>query len=594
MTRNQWLVTIGAVIVVSLLAVACVAVLALGMLADRGASTPASGPAAEPTAQVTTEVREEAEPPSSQEESPPAQQQESSPTEPPASSESAESQERREGGTLTLVGADPATLDPHLVTDFDSATYIVEIFSGLVSLDPDLQIVPDLAKDWDIDESGTVYTFHLREEAQFHDGKPVTAQHFKWSFERALDPATGSTVSSLYLNDIVGAMDKLEGEADEVTGVQVIDDHTLQITIDAPKAYFLAKLTYPTGFVLDQENVESGGDTWTDQPNGAGAYRLREYRLGEEIVLERNPFYYGEPKPALQRVRFLLAGGSAMIMYESGDIDATPVGLADIERVLDPTDPLNDELTVVAPTLSTFYVGLDNDIPPFDDPKIRQALNYAIDKDVLANVVLRQTIVPAEGVLPPKMPGYNPELDVYDFDIERAKELIAASSYGSVEDLPDITLTTSGGGAEPGIVATAVLGMLDQNLGLEVSVELVESAIFFSEVGEGSYQMFVLGWSADYPDPQDFLDIMFHTASSNNHINYSNPEVDGLLEEARVEQDHEQRMALYQEVERIIIEDAPWIPLFHSAEYWLTKPYVKGMIYPPAVVPRLKYVWLAQ
>lgn len=594
MTRNQWLLTIGAVVVVSLLAVACVAFLAIGMLADQGADSTASEPAAQPATEVTAEVREEPAGSSGSAQEDPSSSREDASTEQPVPAEPAESQARQEGGTLTLVGADPATLDPHLVTDFDSATYIVEIFSGLVSLDPDLEIIPDLATDWEIDDSGTVYTFHLREDAQFHDGKPVTAQDFKWSFERALDPATGSTVSSLYLNDIVGATDKLEGRADEVEGVQVIDDHTLQITIDAPKAYFLAKLTYPTGFVLDQANVESGGETWTDQPNGTGAFRLREYRLGEEIVLERNKFYYGEPKPALQRVDYLLAGGSAMIMYESGDIDATPVGLADIERVLDPTDPLNDELTVVAPTLSTFYVGLNNSIPPFDDPKIRQAFNYAIDRDILANVVFRQSRVPAEGILPPKMPGYNPDLDVYDFDIERAKALIEESSYGSIDNLPDITLTTSGGGSEPGIVATAVIGMLEQYLGLEVSVELVESAVYFSEVGEGNYQMFVLGWSADYPDPQDFLDIMFYSESANNHINYSNPEVDQLLEEARVEQDFDARMALYQEVERMIVEDGPWIPLFHNAEYWLTKPYVQGMIYPPAVVPRLKYVWREQ
>jgi len=501
---------------------------------------------------------------------------------------------RREGGILALTGSDPATLDPHLATDFDSATYIVEIFSGLVTLDPDLDIIPDLAKDWEVDDAGTTYTFYLREDAQFHDGKHVTAQDFKWSFERALDPETNSPVASLYLNDIVGAMDKLEGRADEVEGIQVIDDHTLRITIGAPKAYFLAKLTYPTGFVLDRENVESGGRTWADQPNGTGAFRLGEYRLGEEIVLERNAFYYGEPQPSLQRVRFLLAGGSSMIMYESGDIDTTPVGLAGIKQVQGPTDPLHEELTVVAPTLSTFYVGLNNNIAPFDDPKVRQAFNYAIDKEVLANVVFRRTRVPAEGILPPRMPGYNPDLDIYDFDPERAKELIAESNYGSVNNLPAITLTVSGAGSEPGIVATAVIGMLEQNLGVEVSVGLVEPAVFLTEAGKANYQMFILGWSADYPDPQNFLDILFHSKSASNHINYSNPEVDRLLEEARIEQDHDKRMRMYQKIERMIMEDAPWISLFHSAEYWLTKPYVRGMVYPPAIAPRLKYVWLDQ
>lgn len=593
MTRNQWILAIGGFLVVSLLAVACVAFLALGMLADRGANTTASGPVAAPEAAATVEGAPAGE---GQQ---PAQSGAPAPTEAPAAEQPAPtaagaSGERQEGGTLRLVGADPTTLDPHLVTDVASAEYVVEIFGGLVTLTPDLEIVPDLAKDWDVDDSGTVYTFHLREDAQFHDGKPVTAQDFKWSLERAADPATRSPVASVYLDDIVGAMDKIEGRADEIEGVKVIDDHTLEITIDAPKAYFLSKLTYSTAFVLDRENVESGGETWTDHANGTGPFRLREYRLGEEIILERNPFYHGEPKPAVQRVTYMLAGGSPMIMYESGDIDATTVGLADIERVLDPTDPLHDELTVVAPTLSTSYIGLNTDMPPFDDIKVRQALNYAIDKQLLADVVLRQAVVPAKSILPPRMPGYNPDLDVYNFDVERAKALIAESKYGSVENLPEITLTTSGSGAEGGPVSTAVVGMLKQNLGLDVSIELVESAVFLSEVGESRYQMFAIGWSADYPDPQDFLDLLFYSRSATNHTNYSNPEVDQLLEEARVEQDHEKRMELYQEVERMILQDAPWIPLLHGAEYWLTKPYVHGMVYPPSIVPRLKYVWLSE
>lgn len=597
MTRNQWILAIGGFLVVSLIAVACVAFLAVGMLADRRPDTTASGPAAEPEAAATVEVVPEekaqpgapasAEEPASTEGEPPAAEQ-------PAPTEAEASGERREGGTLRMVGPDPTTLDPHLVTDVSSAEYVVEIFGGLVTLTPELEVVPDLAESWDIDDTGTVYTFHLREDAQFHDGKPVTAQDFKWSLERAANPATRSPVASVYMNDIVGAMDKIEGRADEIEGVRVIDDHTLAITIDAPKAYFLSKLTYSTAFVLDQENVESGGRTWTDQPNGTGPFRLREYRLGEEIVLERNSFYHGEPKPAVQRVRFMLAGGSPMIMYESGDIDATTVGLADIERVLDPTEPLNEELTVVAPTLSTSYIGLNTNMPPFDDVNVRQALNYAIDKQLLADVVLRRAVVPAKGILPPRMPGYDPELNVYEFDVERAEELIAQSKYGSIEDLPDITLTTSGAGAEGGPVSTAVVGMLEQNLGLEVSIELVESAVFLSEVGEASYQSFAIGWSADYPDPQDFLDLLFHSESATNHTNYSNPEVDQLLEEARVEQDEERRMELYHEVERMILEDAPWIPLVHGAEYWLTKPYVRGMVYPPSIVPKLKYAWLAE
>jgi ABC-type transport system substrate-binding protein len=244
-----------------------------------------------------------------------------------------------------LPGAEPPTLDPALTQDATSAGYIVEIFSGLVTLDRDLEVVPDIAESWALSDDDTIYTFHLRHDVKFHDGKPVTAQDFKYSIERACDPATGSIVADTYLGDIVGCQAKLRGRADEVSGVVVVDDYTLEITIDSPKAYFLAKLTYPTAFVVDQDNVEGPVQPWTDKPNGTGPFRLAEYELGLRIVLERNEAYYGNPKPALEQVNFLLAGGSAMTMYETGELDAVPVGLTDIERVLDPSKRVGPVVT---------------------------------------------------------------------------------------------------------------------------------------------------------------------------------------------------------------------------------------------------------
>jgi ABC-type oligopeptide transport system substrate-binding subunit len=160
----------------------------------------------------------------------------------------------------------------------------------------------------------------------------------------------------------------------------------LQITIDGPRAYFLSKLTYPTAFVLDQENVERGGRTWTDQPNGTGPYKMAEFRFGELIVLERNEDYYRDPKPQLERINFFLAGGSRMVMYEQGQLDMTAVGLNDIERVTDPTNPLNQELRIVE-SMGIFYIGLNVNQPPFDDVKVRQAFNYALDRERIIDVV---------------------------------------------------------------------------------------------------------------------------------------------------------------------------------------------------------------
>ncbi|MCK4964892.1 MAG: peptide ABC transporter substrate-binding protein, partial [Dehalococcoidia bacterium] len=197
-----------------------------------------------------------------------------------------------ESDGFNLSGSSPSTLDPALCADAFSAGYIVEIFSGLVTLDRDLNVVEDIAESYEISTDGMTYTFHLREGVIFHDGGGVTASDFKYSIERAANPETGSPVVGAYLGDIVGVKEKLGGEADEVSGVRVVDEETLEITIDAPKAYFLAKLTHPTAFVVDEENVASGDDWWR-HPNGTGPFKLEEWRAGRHIVLERNEDFYG-------------------------------------------------------------------------------------------------------------------------------------------------------------------------------------------------------------------------------------------------------------------------------------------------------------
>ena len=189
---------------------------------------------------------------------------------------------------------------------------------------------------------GLPIPFTCAPEARFHDGKAVTAQDVKWSLERVADPDTLSPVVDQYLSDIVGVSDKLSGAASEVSGVRVIDERTVALTVDAPKAYFLSKLTYPTSFVLDQANVESGED-WIQEPNGTGPFRLAEYTVGETLRLSRNEYYHLGP-PHLDEVEMILSGGSRMILYENDEIDVTGVGLPDLERVLDPTSPLNAQV----------------------------------------------------------------------------------------------------------------------------------------------------------------------------------------------------------------------------------------------------------
>lgn len=495
------------------------------------------------------------------------------------------------GNVFRRLWQEPPTLDPHEAGDVTSAGVLVEVFSGLVTLNTSLQVAPDLAERWDVSEDGLTYTFHLRLNAKFHDGKPVTAEDIKFSFERATDTETQSPEVSAYLDDIVGVLPKLAGQTDEVTGVRVIDAHTIEITIDAPKPYFLAKLTYPTSFVLDRENLAAEGDDWVFKPNGTGPFKLAEYRVGQIIVLERNEHYYRGPA-LLDRVELILSGGSAMAMYENGEIDITGVGLSELDRVTNPLEPLNAEVVVAPPGFSLAYIGFNLSEPPFDDVDFRRALAYAIDKETIATRVLAELVYPATGILPPDFPGYNPEVQAPGFDPELAQELLAQSKYG--DNPPRIVVTIPGTGGSAGLDLEAILKMWEDTLGLRVELQQVETATYWDDLNDGRLQAFAgLGWQADYPDPQDFLDILFHSKSQLNQSGYSNAEVDRLLEEARVEQDWPTRMALYNEAEQIIVDEVPWIMLWFSGEdIVLLKPYVKGYALTPLIVPKLKDVYI--
>ena len=489
---------------------------------------------------------------------------------------------------FSLYGASPSTLDPALCTDAASAEYIVEIFSGLVTLDNDLKVAADIAQSYDISPDGRTYTFNLREGVKFHDGREVEASDFKYSIERAADPQTASPVAEAYLGDIVGFKEKLSGETGEVSGVRALDGKTLEITIDAPKAYFLAKLTHPTAFVVDRENVASGADWW-QHPSGTGPFKLKEWQEGQRIVLERNEhFYRGVAK--LDRVTCLLRGNS-MMMYEDDEVEITQVSTANIERVLDPTNPLNREL-VIAPELSVSYIGFNTAMPPFDDEKVRQAFCHAIDKDKIIEVLLKDTVSPAAGILPPGMPGYNEEVEGLSYDVARAQQLIAESSYH--DGLPPIVLSVQAVGAGVSSVNTAIALMWQESLGVEVSIEGMEWETLLEELREGRFQAFEIGWIADYPDAENFLDLLFYSGSVENHTAYSNPEVDELLEEARVEGDFDARLAIYREVEQTIVADAPWLPLWFGQSYYLVKPEVKGFFPAPMVIPVLMDVWIEE
>ena len=502
--------------------------------------------------------------------------------------------ERPAGGRLVRLFSDPPTLDPHITTDSTSAVIVNEVFGGLVTITPDIVIAPDLAEDWDISPDGKVFTFRLRQDATFHDGRPVVAEDFRWSLERAADPLTESPVADLYLSDVIGVADKLNGKAETIQGLRVIDERTLELTIDAPKSYFLAKLTYPTAFVVDRKNVEGNKNNWVFEPNGTGPFRLERYDIGETILLGRNENYHLGP-PFLDEVEFILSGGDPMLMYENDEIHVTGLGLADLERVQDPSNPLRTELATAPPGFTVSFIGMNLEQPPFDDVKFRQALNYAVNKKEIATTALSDLVVPAIGVIPPGFPSYNPDLRGYGYDPEKAKRLLSESRYGAdPASIPRITLSIAGNfGASVGLDMEVMLRSWQETLGVEVEIQQTEWATFLQDVHQRRFQMFALAWSADYPDPQDFLDIMFHTDSANNWGNYNNREVDSLLEKARVEPDQTARFQQYNLIEQLIVDDAPWVPLWHSTERKvLVKPEVKDYFLLPMTIPKLRHVYI--
>jgi len=490
-------------------------------------------------------------------------------------------------GVLNLWDTGPLTLDPAISADMSSHTYVMQIFSGLVRLDQELNIVPDIAESWEESLDGKTYTFHLRQGVKFHNGRDVKAADFKYTWERACDPATGSGTAATYLGDIVGAKDMLAGKTGEISGVEVIDDYTLRVTIDAPRAYFLDKLAYPTAFVVDMVNVESGQNWWRE-PDGTGPFKLREWTPSQRLILERSQIYYGEPAK-LEQIIFHFLAGVPIALYETGQIDVTLVSTSYIDQASDETNSLHQGLAVT-PELSLYYIGFNTAQPPFDDVNVRRAFCLAVNKERITEVILRDMVGVADGILPPGMPGYNETLKGLDYDVEKAKELIADSKYGDVSNLPPITLTFEGYGNSIPRYLGAIIQEWQQNLGVEISVRQLEPENFLYNLKQEKDDMFMLGWIADYPDPHTFLDILFYTGSENNIFEYSNLDLDDLLDQAAIEQDRAVRLAMYQQAEQLVVDDAPCFPLFHGTNYILVKSYVKGYELSPLGVPDLSRV----
>lgn len=493
-------------------------------------------------------------------------------------------------------------LDPARAGNQQSTMVMNLVFAGLVRLDGQLEVQPDGAESWQVSSDGQVYTFKIRRDLKFANGDPVTAHDFLYSINRALDPKTEAFSAPAQLSHIVGAMDVIEGRATSVSGVRVLDDYTLEIQLDEPQAFFLSQLTYPHTFVVPRTLIEQVGTDWTKTAYGTGPYMVQEWRPGEEVVLTAN-LYYWRGKPGIQTVRlpFYQNSEEAYQHYRAGQLDIVGSGHVGI-----PADRVSEVQNLpdfrTAPVLSVRYVGFNNLRPPFDNASVRQAFALAVDKEDLAERLLSETVIATNRILPDGLVGSQITVKGQNFDPQGARSALTQAGYLGGHELPPITFTYALEG-DNARVAQALRRYWRDNLGIEVTLEELDLQAFIQRLDETFYQpenglqIYLSVWSADYPDPHNFLSQQLRSTARNNNGHWAHPDFDALVDQAdrmgRREQ-HNERMALYNQAEQIALDEVGWLPLYNPRINVLVRPTVQGLDFTPQglVAPDWTRVWI--
>lgn len=485
----------------------------------------------------------------------------------------------------------PTTLDPATVQDGTTIDLLQNIYEGLVIWNTRSEVVPGVAERWDVSKDGRTYTFYLRRGVRFHNGREVTAEDFKYSIERACHPATNSQTAYTYLNDIVGALDCRAGKAQGVEGVKVLNPYTLQITIDAPKSYWLDKMTYPTGYAVCKEAIERAGGAFDAScAVGCGPFRIaspEDYRSDYRIVLTAFENYHGGPPKLSYIVRPVLTDASTRLnQYEAGELDIVGIAPSDLDHVNQ--DPKLKPYLHTFPRARIWYLAL-NQVPPnspFANKLVRVAFNMAIDKQELVRVALKNVMVPANSIVPPGMGGYEPTAKPIPFNPAQARAMLAQAGYGpGGNPFPALALTYRNDMPEVAAAAQVVSYQLKNNLGITVQCQGMDWGQFLKESDQKTMPFSLASWGADYLDPQDFLSVLLHTSKKvngmedhpYNNVGYSNPTFDALCDAADREQNKAKRYSLYQRAEQIALNDAPWVPLYFQRDLELIRPYVHGI-----------------
>lgn len=497
-----------------------------------------------------------------------------------------------------IIGGDFDSLDPALTASGLGDPYNL-IFTGLVQADDQGIIHDQLATSHQISADGLTYTFKLPSNLKFSDGSKLDAHDVAYSINRTIDPATKSDVSN-YLSLIKDYDKASAGKIPTLVGDSIIvkDPATLQIILSKPAAYFLQALSYSTSFVVNQKLVTQYGAKWIDHLQdgaGDGPFKVKSYSHNSGLVLVPNPNYYGK-QPRLQEIDEIITSDrdSAFKSFKAGQFDVAPVPPADI--------PASENLPgyLETPAAADRYISMNYLTKPLDNIKVRQALDLALNKDLIVNSIIGKAATPSNHIIPNGIPGYNPDLTGPDGvkgttgDQTKAKQLfgegLKEEGYSSVSQLPTVTLSYSQSYKAGVDTMAAVANEWKQVLGFNVKLNGMQgndlTSQEFSTAGKsGPLQMWYGGWSADYLDPQDWTSLFFAKNASHNGVNYgqnnssaatAQQAVQGELEKADVTQNQAERLKLYQDAEQKLVNDAAWITVYQSFEDSIINPKLQG------------------
>src|SRR5215211_7663398 len=480
------------------------------------------------------------------------------------------------GGILKVgLQADPTALDPHKQS-LTAIWHVIEhIYNGLTRITtPELTIEPCLAEGWEISEDGTSYMFVLREGVTFHDGTPLKARDVKFTFERLVDPETASTSAS---------------ELASMESIEATDDRTVLITLKAPDAAFLTTLAQPALVIYSEAFVKANNNDISQVAMGTGPFRFVEYVPNTRIVLERNPDYWEEGLPYLDGIEMTIAADdtSRTAAIVSGAVDFVEyVPLRDVDSLQQDAN-----LALAGDTNNNIrFIGFNLTKEPFDNPLVRQAIAAVVDREAMLGPTVFGYGTPTQGLFPPDFWAALQQ-EVRPPDVERAKQLMAEA------DLADGFSTTITSWSQYSFLSNAAVVLQEQlrQIGIEAELNLVENATMVEQVYIGkTYDIAVTGESA-YVDPNTLILPNFKSGESGNFANYSNPEVDKLIEQGIAATDQEERAGIYQEIQKILLEDLPWVSLFVANQYEAMKDYVRGYVHiPTGSNASFRTTWLSQ